>query len=234
MKQRDDIRRLNNGLEAQLKAKGLAFNYPDEQVVPRRALEGRLLQGMARQVRRRGDGPAREVLRQARLTSERPVVTLAADAGGRLASSARAGWTRFDRAHRAARPRFRAAIAGRARGDHPVRRRRLALRLQRAAHLVGRARLDPLPLAGDARRRDRAAPRRAHAADDLHRHDAAAPARAWVETLGIVVVVLFAAMLIAPVVRACRRPVDRHVAGARMARRHSRSRRSASARCCCS
>jgi len=29
MKQRDDIRRLNNGLEAQLKAKGLVFNYPD-------------------------------------------------------------------------------------------------------------------------------------------------------------------------------------------------------------
>jgi len=29
MKQRDDIRRLNNGLEAQLKAKGLAFNYPE-------------------------------------------------------------------------------------------------------------------------------------------------------------------------------------------------------------
>ena len=29
MKQRDDIRRLNNGLEAQLKAKGLTFNTPD-------------------------------------------------------------------------------------------------------------------------------------------------------------------------------------------------------------
>jgi len=29
LKQRDDIRRLNNGLEAQLKAKGLTFNYPD-------------------------------------------------------------------------------------------------------------------------------------------------------------------------------------------------------------
>ncbi len=29
MKQRDDIRRLNNGLEAQLKAKGMIFNYPD-------------------------------------------------------------------------------------------------------------------------------------------------------------------------------------------------------------
>ncbi|MBC7483336.1 MAG: TRAP transporter substrate-binding protein [Rhizobacter sp.] len=29
MAQRDDIRRLNNGLEAQLKAKGLAFNYPE-------------------------------------------------------------------------------------------------------------------------------------------------------------------------------------------------------------
>jgi TRAP-type transport system periplasmic protein len=29
MKQRDDIRRLNNGLEAQLKAKGMQFNYPD-------------------------------------------------------------------------------------------------------------------------------------------------------------------------------------------------------------
>ncbi len=29
VKQRDDIRRLNNGLEAQLKAKGLTFNYPD-------------------------------------------------------------------------------------------------------------------------------------------------------------------------------------------------------------
>jgi tripartite ATP-independent transporter DctP family solute receptor len=29
MKQRDDIRRLNNSLEAQLKAKGLIFNYPD-------------------------------------------------------------------------------------------------------------------------------------------------------------------------------------------------------------
>lgn len=29
MKQRDDIRRLNNGLEAQLKAKGLVFNYPE-------------------------------------------------------------------------------------------------------------------------------------------------------------------------------------------------------------
>ena len=29
MKQRDDIRRLNNGLEAQLKAKGLTFNYPE-------------------------------------------------------------------------------------------------------------------------------------------------------------------------------------------------------------
>ncbi len=28
-KQRDDIRRLNNGLEAQLKAKGLIFNYPE-------------------------------------------------------------------------------------------------------------------------------------------------------------------------------------------------------------
>ena len=27
--QREDIRRLNNGLEAQLKAKGLVFNYPD-------------------------------------------------------------------------------------------------------------------------------------------------------------------------------------------------------------
>lgn len=30
MKQRDDIRRLNNGLEAQLKAKGLTFSYPDK------------------------------------------------------------------------------------------------------------------------------------------------------------------------------------------------------------
>ena len=29
LKQRDDIRRLNNGLEAQLKSKGLTFNYPD-------------------------------------------------------------------------------------------------------------------------------------------------------------------------------------------------------------
>jgi TRAP-type transport system periplasmic protein len=29
MKQRDDIRRLNNGLEAQLKAKGMVFNYPE-------------------------------------------------------------------------------------------------------------------------------------------------------------------------------------------------------------
>ena len=29
MKQRDDIRRLNNGLEAQLKSKGMVFNYPD-------------------------------------------------------------------------------------------------------------------------------------------------------------------------------------------------------------
>lgn len=29
LKQRDDIRRLNNGLEAQLKAKGMVFNYPD-------------------------------------------------------------------------------------------------------------------------------------------------------------------------------------------------------------
>ena len=29
MKQRDDIRRLTNGLEAQLKAKGMIFNYPD-------------------------------------------------------------------------------------------------------------------------------------------------------------------------------------------------------------
>ncbi len=29
LKQRDDIRRLNNGLEATLKSKGLAFNYPD-------------------------------------------------------------------------------------------------------------------------------------------------------------------------------------------------------------
>ena len=29
MKQRDDIRRLNNSLEAQLKAKGMIFNYPD-------------------------------------------------------------------------------------------------------------------------------------------------------------------------------------------------------------
>ena len=29
LKQRDDIRKLNNGLEAQLKAKGLIFNYPD-------------------------------------------------------------------------------------------------------------------------------------------------------------------------------------------------------------
>src|SRR5450631_2267191 len=29
LKQRDDIRRLNNGLEAQLKAKGLTFNYPE-------------------------------------------------------------------------------------------------------------------------------------------------------------------------------------------------------------
>ena len=29
LKQRDDIRRLNNGLESQLKAKGLTFNYPE-------------------------------------------------------------------------------------------------------------------------------------------------------------------------------------------------------------
>lgn len=29
LKQRDDIRRLNNGLEAQLKAKGMVFNYPE-------------------------------------------------------------------------------------------------------------------------------------------------------------------------------------------------------------
>ena len=29
VKQRDDIRRLNNGLEATLKGKGLTFNYPD-------------------------------------------------------------------------------------------------------------------------------------------------------------------------------------------------------------
>ena len=30
LKQRDDIRRLDNGLEAQLKTKGLTFNYPDK------------------------------------------------------------------------------------------------------------------------------------------------------------------------------------------------------------
>jgi TRAP-type C4-dicarboxylate transport system substrate-binding protein len=29
IQQRDDMRRLNNGLEAQLKAKGMVFNYPE-------------------------------------------------------------------------------------------------------------------------------------------------------------------------------------------------------------
>ena len=50
---------------------------------------------------------------------------------------------------------------------HPVCRRRLALRLRQPAHVDRRTRHLSVPVAGDARRRRRAAPRRAHAADHL-------------------------------------------------------------------
>ena len=61
--------------------------------------------------------------------------------------------------------RCRSALLVVARDRHPVRRRGRALRAAPAAHLVGRARLDPVPLARDARRGGRVPPRRAHAHD---------------------------------------------------------------------
>ena len=57
----------------------------------------------------------------------------------------------------------------------PVRRRDRALCVAPAAGLVGRAGLDPVPVARDARRRARVPPRRAHAHDD-GRQPAARPA----------------------------------------------------------
>ena len=65
MKQRDDIRRLNNGLEAQLKAKGMIFNYPDVKSFRDALSKAGFYKEWREQVRRRGDGQAREVLRQA-------------------------------------------------------------------------------------------------------------------------------------------------------------------------
>ena len=67
--------------------------------------------------------------------------------------------------------------AGRRRDRHPVCRRGGALRAAPAADLVGRAGLDPVPLARHAGRRGRIPPRRAHAHDGGRRERQARHAR---------------------------------------------------------
>ena len=65
---------------------------------------------------------------------------------------------------------------GRGRDRRPARRRDLALRLPPAARLVGRAGLDPVPVARHAGGRRGVPARRAHAHDGLRRHGLAAGA----------------------------------------------------------
>ena len=71
VKQREDVAKLNAGLQQELAGKGLAFNQPERGAVPRQAARGRLLRGVEGQVRRRGLGAAGEVRRQAGVSGRR-------------------------------------------------------------------------------------------------------------------------------------------------------------------
>ncbi len=51
VKQREDMAKLNDTVEADLKSKGLVFNSPDKVTVPRRADQGRFLRRVEDQVR---------------------------------------------------------------------------------------------------------------------------------------------------------------------------------------
>ena len=68
VKQREDMAKLNETLEGDLKAKGMIFNYPDKtRSAPRSPRP--VLRGVEGQVRRRGVGEAGEVFRQAGVTA---------------------------------------------------------------------------------------------------------------------------------------------------------------------
>ena len=68
VKEREDVAKLNAGLQQELAGKGLDVQPAQRDAVPRQAPLGRLLFGMEGQIRRPGLGAARKVRRQAFLT----------------------------------------------------------------------------------------------------------------------------------------------------------------------
>ena len=178
VKERADIAKLNAGLQQELAGKGMAFNQPDAGAFRDKLQQGRLLRRVEGQVRRRGLGDPGEGRRQAGVTADGPCRRQRDEAAG-------------DGCRPLAEPLWAASAGavlgraveirrdpGRGRDRDPVRRRGRALRASPAAHLVGRARLDPVPVAGDARRGGRLPPRRAHAHDGARRARRARAARA--------------------------------------------------------
>ena len=72
VKEREDVAKLNAGLQKELAGKGMVFNQPEGRRLPRQAAQGRLLRRMEGQVRRRGLGDPGEVHRQAELRVTHP------------------------------------------------------------------------------------------------------------------------------------------------------------------
>ena len=154
----------------------MAFNDVDRKPFRDAAAQGRLLQRVEGQVRRRGLGHARSSRRQAGMSAASWHIAMRLGTAGtagaspvRWRSAATLVQRRLDRA---------LGLVDRGAGGASLVLAEIVvllagvvapLRVPRAARLVGRARLDPVPLARDAGRGGRAAPRRAHAHDGAGR-----------------------------------------------------------------
>ena len=185
--ERADVAKLNaDAAEATSTAKGMAFNAAERR--RRSATQLRKAGFYAEWKGKFGDeawAHAREVLRQARPDAATPRRCERATAepahAGAAAPAARA---------LARRRRARSAGCGRGAGRRCWSLAEIVVLLagvvaryvlHAAAHLVRRARLDPVPVARDARRGDRAAARRAHAHDGARRHGCRRRARAFLD-----------------------------------------------------
>ena len=181
LKDREDIRQLNESLQGDLQAKGMVFNKTDAEPFRAALRKAGFYAEWKEKYGAEAWGAAGEGGRRARLNAGAPVgptPSVAAQGGGeswRGRISPSEGEGRRGRHGRAAIANLRDLAAARpsacaldrdpgrrAGGDRDhgaARRRGLALRLQPAADLVGRACLDPVPLARHAGCGDRAAPR---------------------------------------------------------------------------
>ncbi len=184
LKQRVANATLNDSLQAKLKTQGMEFYAPDQAAFRDALAKSTFYKDWKSKFGPDSVGGAGEIHRPARLTR------VSAAGIGRPVGAARPAGGPADGGCRR-RPRRR-------RNRDPVRRRRLALRAGLAARLVWGTGRDPVPLARQPRRGDRAPPRRAYADDVLRLPAGRRGCSAILARIAALIVAAFTVAIIVP------------------------------------